>query len=247
MCIFSRSVAYVAATKIFASNASNDRQFLAYSMTVDAEEDLSMILPLPVPRDAPQDCVSFIDLSSYPEFFTDLAKGFPELNVTVLTGESSQWRFSISLPVVEVGSFEASFVPTIADFDRLDPRFRLPPDIWSQIPGYDQFGFAVFKLKKGEKRIHPMAFSFPRASSDLLFFPTVHIHDGAVHLVAEFDHSLYCQHASLAVDELQGHWHTSERADSFMDVERACGLIDGSRPVYRMDLKGLRDNGDVYA
>ena len=38
-----------------------------------------------------------------------------------------------------------------------------------------------------------MAFSFPRHDPDRLFFPTVHIHDGHVYSVAQFDHSLYYQ------------------------------------------------------
>src|SRR5207248_7445223 len=95
------------------------------------------------------------------------------------------------LNVVDVGSFEASFVPTIPDFERLDERFRLPTGTWDQLPQYKQYGFTVFKLKPGAKVIHPMAFEFPRAAPARLFFPTVHIHDGKVHDTATFDHALY--------------------------------------------------------
>jgi hypothetical protein len=36
--------------------------------------------------------------------------------------------------VREVGSFEASYVPKIADFSRLDERFRLPVAVWKKLP-----------------------------------------------------------------------------------------------------------------
>jgi hypothetical protein len=42
-------------------------------------------------------------------------------------------------------------------------------------------------------RIHPMALSFRTRNSTALFFPTAHVHDGSVHPVAQFDHSLYAQ------------------------------------------------------
>ena len=34
------------------------------------------------------------------------------------------------LQVHEVGDYEASYVPTLADFHRLDPRFRMADEIW---------------------------------------------------------------------------------------------------------------------
>ena len=93
----------------------------------------------------------------------------------------------------------ASFVPAIKDFARLDKQFRLPDSVWEKLPLYKEFGFAVFKLKKpekGEQKVHPMAFEFPRASKNILFFPTVHIHDGTVPAKARFDHSLFARSAT---------------------------------------------------
>jgi len=46
------------------------------------------------------------------------------------------------------------------------------------LPIYEDFGFAVFKLRAGLKRIHSMALEFPRRDPKSLFFPTVHVHDG---------------------------------------------------------------------
>src|SRR5690606_16069404 len=98
------------------------------------------------------------------------------------------------LAVHEVGDFVASFVPTLADFRRLDPQFVIPQESWDKIPEYSDYGFAVFQLKSLVGNPHPMAFEFTTRWPDRIFFPTVHIHDGEVHDREEFDHTLYLQH-----------------------------------------------------
>src|SRR5262245_17584666 len=153
MCCFSRRVDRVADTTIFARAGGDGRQFLVYSMLLKAGEDLAMILPLPTPKASAEDAVKFISLEKYPDFFKDMAKGYPPPpqpksdRVAKSKGKSPEPK----LKVVEVGSFEASFVPTVKDFARLDERFRLPAGTWDELPAYKEFGFAVFKLKKGEK------------------------------------------------------------------------------------------------
>ena len=84
--------------------------------------------------------------------FDDLKKAFP----MSMMQPASRGGFGLlavvaappPLRVHDVGLFEASFVPTLADFERLDPRFRLSPGVWEQLPQYRDWGFAVFKLKK---------------------------------------------------------------------------------------------------
>ena len=41
-----------------------------------------------------------------------------------------------------------------------------------------------------------MEFQTQRDSNEI-FFPTIHIHDGEVHELEEFDHALYLQHAEF--------------------------------------------------
>jgi hypothetical protein len=195
MCCFSQPVASVSATKIFARPADKGRQFLVYSMSIEAGNELAMILPLPVRLPAGEKDVEFIDLKAYPRFFLDLDLGFPKPQAAspshhgALTGLAS----AHALAVVTVGDFEASFVPSVKDFLRLDERFRLDNKVWKKLPGYDHYSFAVFKLKPGAMTVHPMAFSFPRRDLQTIFFPTVHIHDGKLHEKAQFDHEIYCQ------------------------------------------------------
>lgn len=244
MCCFSKAVEKVADTSIFARAGKDARQFLVYSMFLSAKDELAMILPLPVPKDSKEDDVKFINLEKYPDFFKDMLKGFPtrDHGNTKSKGDKAK-DDKPKLKVVEVGSFEASFVPTVKDFARVDEKFKLPKDTWDKLPAYKDYGFAVFKLKKGEKKIHPMAFDFPRSDKKKLFFPTVHIHDGKIHKTAEFDHALYCQSTGEDISE----WTESPgHPASFMKIDKCAGLVLKDAHVYQKLIKGRKTNQDTW-
>ncbi len=246
MCCFSRPVLSVNSTKIFARALAKGRQLLAYSMHLHAKEAVAMILPLPVPPKSKGDAVRFINLEKYAGFFDDLAKGFPVPKSDgwgPAEGKSKGRRRE--LKVVDVGSFEASFVPSVKDFDRLDERFRLPTDVWKGLPLYRDYGFAVFKLKPGKKKIHPMAFDFPNRTPGKLFFPTVHIHDGKVHERARFDHGLYCQQNANGTLDLLNWQETPDVAQTFMAMKKTEGLIAPKEHVYRKIMRGKLKNQDT--
>jgi hypothetical protein len=250
MCLFSRPVERVSDTNIFARGA-NGSQFLVYSMTYAALSDLAMVLPLPVPASAAEDAVRFINLERYPKFFTHMAGGFP----TRSQGSHCDGLSAAAIPrrkleVHDVGSFEASFVPGLKDFVRLDERFRLPPQVWHELVLYQDYGFAVFKLKTtGSLRVvHPMALMFPRRNVDLLYFPTVHVHDQTVHPNAEFDHMLYCQPDETIQDELlmEQDWQRSMRpASVLMNIGLTEGVIDSTKYLWRRPLEGRLQNRDT--
>jgi len=248
MCCFSQPVVSVSATNIFARPTDEGRQFLAYSMTVNAEKELAMILPLPVNVGTDEKGLTFFDLSGYSEFFDDLLRGFPDLealNVGLRTRGIPPPPAAAMLEVVRVGNFEASFVPTLKDFSRLDKRFRISDAAWKNFPAYVDYGFAVFKLKSGEAKIHPMAFSFPRRNTKSLFFPTVHIHDGEVHPKAEFDHRLYCQPSELERPTIHDWRESSANAGRFTKTDKAKGLILADQHCYQKQLRGLLPNQDT--
>jgi len=246
MCCFSRPVQSVSATNIFARSAEGGRQYLVYSMKLRAKEELAMVLPLPVISGSGEKAVTFIDLKGYAEFFADLSKGFPVPLGAVPTSRSlgAAPPPAAKLEVVAVGSFDASFVPTVADFSRLDERFRLPSGTWEKLPAYREHGFAVFKLKPGESKVHPMAFSFPRANPTELFFPTVHIHDGKVHDKAKFDHVLFCQRGTADLLNLLDWDESFRHTAAFMQVDKTNGVIDGGEHCYRRTLTGNLPNKD---
>ena len=243
MCCFSGPVSYVGNTRIFARKLTQDRQAIIYAMAVSSDHDVAMVLPLPVKAGSGEASMKFYNFDRYPTLFEDMEKGFPAPRSPVpaafAAGPVSR---SAPLAVQNVGSFEASFVPTISDFERLDRRFRLPDGTWEKLPGYQKFGFAVFKLKKGASNVHPMAFSFPTSEPGHLFFPTVHIHDGKVHKTAEFDHRLYCQAAGISFPN----WIESSQVPlQHMKVGDTHGLVAESEHLHRRWLSGNKTNTDL--
>ena len=244
MCCFTGTVELVSNTKIFA-RVEGGEQFLVYEMEFSAAEDLAMVLPIPVAVGSAEDAVRFINFEDYPDFFTHLSLLFPPPALAGGLGDDVAmpvFADEAPLEVHSVGAFDASFVPTIADFSRLDDRFRLPEQVWDDLSGYEDFGFAVFKLTGGrDQRVHPMAFSFPTRDSRSLFFPTVHVHDGTVRSRASFDHVLYCQ-TQLALPD----WEESKPAGEIVDTEKAQGVVVGHRRCYRLSLWGEMENRDTY-
>jgi len=240
MCCFSRPVDLVKGTHIFARGSKEGRQFIVYSMILAAREELAMILPLPTPKNSKEDAVRFVNLEKYEHFFKDMQAGFPPPRSN---GHGPPKSKPDTLKVVDVGSYGASFVPTVKDFARLDERFRLPTSVWEGLPQYKDYGFVVFKLKSGSSKVHPMAFEFPRAEPRELFFPTVHIHDGKVHKTATFDHALYCQHRGEG--EIVNWQESPQPAGLFMKCELTEGIVDPEAHVLLKEMRGRFDNKDV--
>lgn len=247
MCCFTGPVASVSATQIFARALPDGRELLAYSMTVGFAADVAMVLPIPTPIGVREDAVAFVDMSSCAGFFDDLDALYPkpQAGFGPMLALAPAPIAHARLKVHAVGDFEASFVPTVADFARLDPRFRMPESAWRALPEYADWGFAVFKLKRAGdvQKVHPMAFTFPRRDRDALFFPTVHVHDGVVHDTAHFDHTLYAQ-----VDPSWEPAMTAFRAPTATSAlaPAARAFVDERAPIYRELWKGDLPNDDVW-
>jgi len=215
-------------------------------MTVDMAKPLAMVLPIPVKKGSDEKAVHFINLENYQFFFGDLDAGFPKplRKLDFISNEIAETQ-SASLAVVQVGNFEASFVPTVKDFGSLDERFRMPADLFAKMPDYRHFGFAVFKLKPGAQTVHPMAFEFPTSFGEQVFFPTVHIHDGKVHTRAKFDHVLYCQPSGSTNLKLSTWTESPETAEHFVDVKKSTGLVVAEKHCYKLEMRGLLPNKDT--
>ncbi len=255
MCIFIDPVERVSNTHIY-GRLVDGHQLLAYEMKLSTPTETAMLLPIPVPADVKEDAVEFISLEDYPEFFEDLEVLF---DAPVAAAAPGDWlgdcSLSMPLEVHRVGAYDASFVPRLEDFARLDPRFRLPDTVWDALPAVADYGFAVFKLAAGsEQQVHPMAFRFPTRHPDRVFFPTIHIHDGQVHGSAEFDHALFCQVGGLGANgsaeeeapPVPTDWSTSDYLpEARMQMKHACALVNGKERCLRRDLHGAHPNMNV--
>jgi hypothetical protein len=244
MCCFSGAVNRVAKTRIFARADKDNLQSLAYQMEYSTAQDVAMLLPLPIAPGAGEHAVRFINLEEYADFFADLKAAFPEPPTKSAHSRGPVAASAAALPVAQVGSFEASFVPTRRDFSRLDPRFRMPEGVWKSLPQYATYGFAVFKLRKDAETVHPMAFEFPRADATQLFFPTLHVHDGVVHEEASFDHALYCQ-VSGDLTSVTAWRESPQLARQVLNVDKAKGLFHPDGHVYFRAFVGSRRNQDI--
>jgi len=250
MCCFSGKIRSVTNTKIFVRSSANGRQFVVYSMALDSPADVAMILPIPTPPKSPENAVRFLNLKEYANFFEDMETGFPQSK----SARGGTGTLSLGAPapgakklvVAQVGSYEASFVPSEKDFARLDARFRLPVSTWASLPIYHDYGFAVFKLKAGAHTIHPMAFEFPRRDPSRLFFPTVHIHDGKVHQTADFDHTLYCQKSAGDRADVKTWMESFQLSHQFMKMEHTAGIVAPHDHCYKRPIYGRRANTDIY-
>jgi hypothetical protein len=240
VCIFTLPVERIANTCLFARLNSHGEQYLAYSMSATLPQEMAMILPLPVRQDIP-DPLSFIDLSGCSLFFSYIEESFKGPRSR---GSRSSLSTAPTLEVLSVGSFEASYVPRQEDFGRLDQRFRLDAKLWSQLPRYLDYSFAVFKLKSGDHHFHPMALKFATRFPSQLFFPTVHVHDQTVPERERFDHKLYCQTEAHLPDP---EWQASSYAlGSIIPTHNHTqGILDRNKHGFRRVMDGEYANEDV--
>lgn len=228
---------HVADTSIFARALPGGQQLLAYSMELSVAGEVAMLLPVPIRPELGEAALEFVSLADHPAFFDALLSLF----VVMQPAARSKGGLSLSIPlpqlvVHKVGAFEASFVPSPRDFGRLDPRFQLPSEIWSELGDYEDHGFAVFRLEPGRKqRVHPMAFRFASRDPSRLFFPTVHVHDGRVAKTAKFDHWLYYQGKE-----------GRDQASYFPPRLDYAGMVEPGATVFRRQLLGRLPNQDTW-
>lgn len=127
----------------------------------------------------------------------------------------------------------------------------LSRDVWSKIPAYADYGFAVFQLKELAGTPHPIAFEFDTRLDETMFSPTVHIHDGTVHERDDFDHVLYMQSAALDAGSAASaaqptRVRSQAKAAAFVDVPRTEALVAPGWFVHRSKMHGSLPNKDMH-
>lgn len=205
MCIFSREVKSVSATKIFASIAYADlpwigpgrrpyvRQTLVYENQYAASDELAMVLPIPAALGSSS--IELIDMSSRRKFFEALEALFSDPYTKSLGGRGRFMTRGGPLPVISCGDYLVSICPRQEDMKQLHPMFQVDSDIWDDesLQHYRSYSFVVAKLKAGTQKMSPLAFSFVSKLASAVYFPTLHVHDGRLPARAEFDHTLYLE------------------------------------------------------
>lgn len=243
---------HVAKTRILGRFTAPSQQLLAYSMNLRVRAEVAMILPLPVVPGSGDDALRFLSLEGEGALFDRLDALFEiEMLASRAKGGFRLPSRRPRLVVHDVGAFVASYVPTQDDFDRLDPRFRLPFRLSDAVPSYADYGFAVFQLKPGDVTVHPMAFTFETRAPGRLFFPTVHVHDGAMHPVARFDHALYYQAAEFPPSDappppVLPDSYRGDTVSLFPPSFDAKGALSTELRVLRRMLVGKRPNEDQW-
>ena len=188
MCIIAGAVQHVKGTKLFGMPAG-DRQLTVYSNEVASLAENLMILPVPYPE-----TVKFEKV--YKSIFRDLRS-----SLRWMTNEPSNYEIGLTrsasasrLPVLNVGSYRVSIVPSVADFSRIDTSvFSLPEELEEMLKREYSgvFGFLCCRLKAGVQSYEPLAYSHRRWVPDMLFFPTKHYHGHVEEVTADWDHEVY--------------------------------------------------------
>ncbi len=230
---FSGDVTRVANTRIFARATEQGTQILVVQLDYAADTDIALIVPLPTPQATATDGVKFIDLATYPDFFGALQGGFP-----IARSGPPELPSTSAVPARGVGTLNASFLPSRADFANLESQYRIPDEVWDQLPEYSDYGFAVIKLSADAHTVPPMALDFPMRDPHLLYFPTVSIQKNTVPENAYFDHDLFCQ-------SHVGWMRSYDTARSFMDTELVGNVIDPNFRVERFTVLGIHPNSDI--
>lgn len=250
MCIFSRGVRHVGATRIFVGDRADGRQALIYAMEVELTAPTAMVLPLPTPAGCGEDAVEFVSLARYPSLFDDLDRAFPAMDLSLGFAPQPAARAPAAPPanliVHQVGAFVASFAPTAADLDRLDPQFRLSAAARAAVTrGRDGWSYAVVQLASVRReRVHPIALTFPRRDPTALYVPTTHVHGDDLPATAAFDHTIYFQPDPALALATPATTTIGPIAD-FVDLARAGGLI-GPGATFAEPIAGDHLNDDVY-
>ena len=177
---------------------------MVYSNVVDTSvPNNTMILPVPNPHS-----VEFINLSKYAKFFDDCDASFqklPERSLHLYASRSvASASYDSPLRVFNVGSYKVSIVPRVSEFSRLDPsHFSIDVDVPNTLHRlYDStFGFLVCKLREGNHKYHPFAYTHYIHENGKLFVPTYHYHSHdygySNHKDADWDHNIYSVRTDL--------------------------------------------------
>jgi len=235
----------VAETELFvAPNTERTHQITIYANSVQTtSRNNMMILPVPNPE-----TVKFIDLSNYSDIFKDLEKSFKVYSQSygATNGFMSKGMMRNSLPVVSVGSYNATLVPDYFQIDRIDEDVfgKISPQMEKVLNKYYKtMGFVVCKLKPSNSLVkyHPFAYSHKIQDSGKLFLPTRHQHHGQLEEInSHWDHSIY----SFNTEQMSGNKPLTDKK-IYLATEKIPFNFGSIITFNKCSIQGNRKNMDV--
>jgi hypothetical protein len=265
MCMILGKINRVAKTNLYVSvDKKGKRQITVYSNIVDTPKENAMILPVPHPES-----VELVNLSHYPSLFKDCENCFRgRINIT-----TNQASYALScdggtrktIEVIDVGSYRASIIPSIDDFDRLDRNvFQISPEFITLLKEHYArgFGFIICQLKTGNHLYHPFAYTHALADNGKLFVPTRHFHDHLMNAFvpmrhftqdnwekqgrgADWDHILYSPVTNLDTTQADGYDFINTKSIKWDKIPEDYRWA-ATRPMCRWTRNGDGVNEDIW-
>jgi len=229
MCI-TNGPARLAKTRLLAVAGINGTQLTVYQNNARSETKNAMILPVPTTNG-----LSLIDMTQYKDIFSQLSTYFPKLKFTRSAHSKN------TLKVHYVGSYQASIVNSLADFDRLDTSFRLNPTVKNILEThYPHFGFIVCQLLEGKNDYEPFAYTH-QIVGDKVFIPTRHYHgEGSPEIFSDWDHEIYSV-GCCAPDAR----HTTQESPEIENLCAHAGIKNQDSLLSKIGIHGYYKNYDV--
>lgn len=189
MCIMAWD-ANVSGTNIFAA-VNGDRQILVYQASVeyddnDGEDKNAIILPVP----GESDDIDLVDMSGNEEFFETLNANFRRSTFGTRGVGEGDYLGGDFLEVQDVGAYQVSIVPSVADLERINPDLFVMNDVTKNTirANYAKgYAFVVAVLKPG--RFQPLCYTHKALPNGKVFVPTRHEH-GESKGRPSWDHSI---------------------------------------------------------
>jgi hypothetical protein len=187
MCIIQGEVLQVASTKIFVADVDNQTQLTVYSNNVLLPNGKTAAMILPFVQ-GPN--FKVLNLQNHQNIF-DILKHMFVSNLRFRGGNLSTNSAPDCLPIIQIGSYDVTIIPSFQDFHRLQyGHFQLEPDVGTLLGNFyaNNYGFLVCKLRQNAS-FHPIGYTSNKLSKGTFFVPTKHYHKPNEH--ADWDHSIY--------------------------------------------------------
>ena len=222
--------------QMFARMNNFGEQVLVIALHALVAVDAALVLPLPV---KPGGRCAFADVR-YDELFFALERCW-EPSLVISDNPLLEADLLGKLLDAAAPASNGVFFATRADLARLDAKLRPPAPV---IAHYADYGFAVFRLPKGERNVAPLALVFESRDPSRIYFPTLRLVDGKMPERVKMDHRVFLQ--SWTGKRIEGFIESDTAAAEHVDIAAARGLVRGELRGYRTELRGERKNDDLW-